>query len=169
MRINTVLNMFPQPKIQVLTWTRRLANIRQNWHSAAAEPIPLLTAQIAQWQGRKRPACGPRPAGTKSQWSNIITRQPRSGPRGEHLPERWQSGRMRRFAKPVYGVNLYRGFESRPLRSSLTHYAATKSQVLATTCCAAAGYGVSARDCLLYRSRPRSICTGLAGFLSFLA
>ena len=24
---------------------------------------------------------------------------------------------MRRFAKPVYGVNLYRGFESRPLRS----------------------------------------------------
>jgi hypothetical protein len=25
---------------------------------------------------------------------------------------------MRRFAKPVYGVNLYRGFESRPLRSN---------------------------------------------------
>ena len=26
---------------------------------------------------------------------------------------------MRRFAKPVYGVNLYRGFESRPLRSNV--------------------------------------------------
>lgn len=25
---------------------------------------------------------------------------------------------MRRFAKPVYGVNLYRGFKSRPLRSA---------------------------------------------------
>src|SRR5205807_3004795 len=31
--------------------------------------------------------------------------------------ERWLSGRKRRFAKPVTGVNLVHGFESRPLRS----------------------------------------------------
>jgi hypothetical protein len=33
-------------------------------------------------------------------------------------PERWLSGRKRRFAKPVRGVNLLHGFESRPLRSA---------------------------------------------------
>jgi len=31
-------------------------------------------------------------------------------------PERWQSGRMRVFAKDVSGQKLDRGFESRPLR-----------------------------------------------------
>ena len=31
------------------------------------------------------------------------------------LGERWQSGRMRRFRKPVY-QQWYRGFESLPLR-----------------------------------------------------
>ena len=30
--------------------------------------------------------------------------------------ERWPSGLRQRFAKPSYGVNLYRGFESPPLR-----------------------------------------------------
>lgn len=30
--------------------------------------------------------------------------------------ERWQSGRMRVFAKDVSGQKLDRGFESRPLR-----------------------------------------------------
>ena len=30
--------------------------------------------------------------------------------------ERWPSGLRQRFAKPSYGVNLYRGFESLPLR-----------------------------------------------------
>src|ERR1022692_2782792 len=31
-------------------------------------------------------------------------------------PERWLSGRKQRFAKPSYGLKLYRGFESPPLR-----------------------------------------------------
>ena len=34
--------------------------------------------------------------------------------------ERWPSGLRQRFAKPSQGINLYRGFESRPLRYSLT-------------------------------------------------
>src|SRR5581483_6530644 len=34
------------------------------------------------------------------------------------VPERWQSGRMRRLAKPLDGVNLSPGFESLPLRHS---------------------------------------------------
>ena len=33
-------------------------------------------------------------------------------------PERWLSGRKQRFAKPSYGLKLYRGFESPPLRHS---------------------------------------------------
>ena len=33
-------------------------------------------------------------------------------------PERWLSGRKQRFAKPSYGLKLYRGFESPPLRQS---------------------------------------------------
>ena len=45
----------------------------------------------------------------------IRTHLCRSGfpPLGE---ERWQSGRMRVFAKDVSGQKLDRGFESRPLR-----------------------------------------------------
>ena len=35
---------------------------------------------------------------------------------GQCPVERWLSGRKRRFAKPVTGVNLVHGFESRPLR-----------------------------------------------------
>ncbi len=31
-------------------------------------------------------------------------------------PERWVSGLNQRFAKPPYGVNLYREFKSPPLR-----------------------------------------------------
>jgi hypothetical protein len=34
-------------------------------------------------------------------------------------PERWLSGRKQRFAKPSYGLKLYRGFESPPLRQLL--------------------------------------------------
>ncbi len=37
------------------------------------------------------------------------------------VPERWLSGRKRRFAKPVSGVNPDHGFESRPLRSAKTY------------------------------------------------
>ena len=35
--------------------------------------------------------------------------------------ERWQSGRMRVFAKDVTGQKLVHGFESRPLRFILHH------------------------------------------------
>ena len=33
--------------------------------------------------------------------------------------ERWESGLIQRFAKPPYGLTLYRGFESPPLRSNI--------------------------------------------------
>lgn len=35
--------------------------------------------------------------------------------------ERWLSGLKRRFAKPLYRVNWYRGFESPPLRQIYKH------------------------------------------------
>ena len=41
------------------------------------------------------------------------------------MPERWQSGRMRVFAKDVSGQKLDRGFESRPLRSLVSQGFAT--------------------------------------------
>jgi hypothetical protein len=40
---------------------------------------------------------------------------------------------MRRFAKPVYGVNLYRGFESRPLRSKHGRLIADAWQAMAVS------------------------------------
>ena len=40
----------------------------------------------------------------------------RVGLEDDPVPERWQSGRMRVFAKDVSGQKLDRGFESRPLR-----------------------------------------------------
>ncbi len=45
-------------------------------------------------------------------------RQPAAWGTGEEIAksERWQSGRMRVFAKDVSGQKLDRGFESRPLR-----------------------------------------------------
>ena len=40
--------------------------------------------------------------------------------------ERWLSGRKRRFAKPLDGVNSSRGFESPPLRSSPSRTVTTR-------------------------------------------
>ena len=50
-------------------------------------------------------------------------RQPAAWGTGEEIAksERWQSGRMRVFAKDVSGQKLDRGFESRPLRCSIAH------------------------------------------------
>jgi hypothetical protein len=36
----------------------------------------------------------------------------------DSFAERWLSGRKQRFAKPSYGLKLYRGFESPPLRQT---------------------------------------------------
>ena len=63
-----------------------------------------------------KPACGD--AGPWAKSTQATGRERLLLPRIAYDWERWQSGRMRRFAKPVYGVNLYRGFESRPLRLS---------------------------------------------------
>ena len=58
----------------------------------------------------------------KPTWSSILAVA--SPP---HAPERWLSGRKRRFAKPVSGVNLLHGFESRPLRFA---------RAISSKCCA---------------------------------
>ena len=75
-----------------------------------------------------REACGARPCGRQpdhgvsSRFRRLYPQRPSAlgrsfGPAGETGgSERWQSGRMRVFAKDVSGQKLDRGFESRPLR-----------------------------------------------------
>ena len=46
----------------------------------------------------------------------ILARNHKALQSGVTPTERWLSGRKQRFAKPSYGLNRYRGFESPPLR-----------------------------------------------------